>query len=180
MIPINMLNIKVDLSSEAEQINRYELPVNEFHRCRFCNSCDVVRNGKYTRNVVYIGTKGISTKRVTMQRYLCKSCKRTSTHYPSFIVRNREYSLALMFFICLSSKGRATLSKECDIPLSQVKKLRAEFGLIRKRIRTLFTTALMNNYQELTEAYQKMFLRKPFEAYQPDVHLMASIKVRYP
>lgn len=180
MLTINEEKINSYLKIEAEEVERYVEPVNTTHSCPLCQSVELVKNGSYDRNIIYLKEGKICIKRMRMQRYKCNCCGRTRTHYPEFVVPRREYSLGTLLFIGLSKESRATVSTKKDIPEMQIRTIRKEFKEIRKRIRTIIAVTATVGIESLIEKYTTQFGRKPFEAHQRDIHLHTS-KIRgYP
>lgn len=179
MITINSGIIKINPHEEGKIIKEYIEPSVKYHECPYCGSPDVVRNGTYDRNVVYICGKRLATKRLKMQRYLCKNCGKTKTGYPAFIIAGREYSVSTMFYVCGCIKGRRKLSEDTGIPMSQIRKLRQDFRGVKKRIKSLLPEPVEMELCELIRNYEEKYLRKPFEAYQRDMYLTPHIRSGY-
>lgn len=180
MLSITEEKINSYLKIEADEVETYVEPINAEHSCPLCHSVELVRNGRYFRNIIYFKEGRICIKRMRLQRYKCNCCGKTRSHYPKFVVPRREYSLGALLFMGLSKASRATIAEETDIPEMQIRKVRREFREIRKRIRTIAAIFVGADIIELTEKYTMQFGRKPFEAHQRDVHLH-TLKIRgYP
>lgn len=180
MLSITKGKINSYLKKEADEVEAYVEPVNAEHICPLCQSIELVRNGSYFRNIIYLKEGRICIKRMRMQRYKCNCCSKTRSHYPRFVVPRREYSLGALLFMGVSKASRATIAEETDIPEMQIRKVRREFREIRKRIRTIAAIFTATDLNVLTEKYEMQFGRKPFEAHQRDVHLH-TLKIRgYP
>ena len=119
---------------EAEELLKYESAVNHIHNCPCCGSSNVVRNGTYERNVIFIREGRLGIRRIKLQRYLCKKCSKTQTHYPVFVVPKREYSLGTILFTLLEQKRKAELLEKLRMPESQVSELKRKFGLTANKL----------------------------------------------
>ena len=130
---------------EAEEILKYENAVNHIHVCPCCGSMEVVRNGTYERNIIFIRKDRLVVKRIRMQRYLCKKCSKTRTYYPVFVVPKREYSMGTILFILLTQKRKAELLEGLEIPESQIRELKRRFRISANKLRHI-----MRNTDELS------------------------------
>ena len=169
-----MTKININLENECKEIERYEVPVNYHHRCPLCGSSETVRNGTYVRNIVFIKNGKLCFRKIKLQRFLCKSCMKTRTHYPWFMASGREYSLSTIFHICTSSLGRIAMAKITDVPVSQIRRLRLQYKHVLKKIKTLTAEKAEINVKDLVSEYMRIFNEKPFEGHQRNVSIIPS------
>ncbi|MDO4957582.1 MAG: DUF6431 domain-containing protein [Bacteroidales bacterium] len=172
MLQKNFIKIKYDLEVESKQIDKYEEPLNYKHCCPCCGSYDIVRNGKFSRNIVYLKGKQIKTKTIILQRFLCKKCNKSSTYYPEFIIPRREYSRFFTAYILLSDVGIRMLSASISIPLSQVRRLRKDLSFDAVKLKHLIEQTGEIVLSKLISLYEYTFSLKVFHPYQRDLSLM--------
>lgn len=138
---------------EAEEISKYESAVNHSHICPCCGSSNVVRNGTYERNLIFIIEDRLVVKRIKLQRYLCKECSKSRTYYPVFVVPRREYSLGAILFTLLAQKRKSELLEKLDIPESQIRGLKRRFRLSANKFRHIMIIAGESSLKCLLERY---------------------------
>lgn len=130
---------------EAEEILKYENAVNHIHVCPCCGSLEVVRNGTYERNIIFIRKGRLVVKRIRLQRYLCKKCSKTRTYYPVFVVPKREYSVGTILFTLLTQKQKAELIDGLEMPESQIRELKKRFRITASKL-----LHIMKNTEEIS------------------------------
>lgn len=147
---------------EAIRIMRYVEPLNYHHTCPCCGSVHVVRNGTYSRNVVFIHRNRLRHVRVRLQRFLCRKCNKTRTHYPDFLVPRKEYSLGTLLVVLLTDKGNNKMIEKILIPESQVREIKRKYRLMRKKINHIVHIYSISTYKDLMEKYEYEFAEKMF------------------
>lgn len=174
MLQKSLVKIKYDLEKEADSIESFTEPLNYNHRCPCCGSSNIVRNGKYCRNIVYLKENRITIRTITLQRFLCKKCHKTRTHYPSFAIPKREYSRFLITYILLSQEGIRQLNRKLSVSSNQIRKLRKDFNEYTIKFIHLEHQKELTSLSELHSFYEYTFLSKAFYPYQRDMTLTNS------
>ena len=160
------------MSEEAGMIEKYIEPINYLHRCPCCGSVDVVRNGTYERNILFLSEGRLKGKRIHMQRFLCKACRKTRSHYPKFMIPHKIYSLGLLFIVVLSSYGIRRLHADSAIPVSSIRSIRKKYKTEKKRSATILSMEMGKSYERFVETYKEIFGSIPFAPHQRKVSLM--------
>lgn len=95
---IQFLN-KVNTSTE-KMLKKYENQVNYGDiSCPICNSKNLVKNGTYQRNIIFLIENDRIETNMKIQRFKCKNCGKTHALLPEFVVPYKQFSLLFIIEI---------------------------------------------------------------------------------
>ena len=142
---------------ETEEIFKYEDALNHIYVCPCCGSIEVVRNGTYERNIIFIKNGRLVVQRIRMQRYLCKKCRKTRTYYPVFVVPGREYSMGTILLALLTRKRKSELLEDIEMPESQIRELKKRFRITANKLQHIMKHTDGISLKILIERYEEEY-----------------------
>ena len=136
----NFLNIQDDNISFPEeeycqvtQKGDYRIKVfkgflkSNYCACPHCNSKNIVKNGSRHRKIKYIPIQNYNIElELTIQRYICKDCKKTFSPSTNIVSDNSNISNNLKYTIALELKENVSLTyiaKKYDISVASVQRV---------------------------------------------------------
>ena len=103
---------------------------SSYSSCPHCNSKNIVNNGSRKRNIKYGLFQNYNVELdLSIQRYLCKDCRKTFSSSTNIVEDNSEISLNLKSTIVLELKKNLSLNsiaKKYNTSISSVKRIMLE------------------------------------------------------
>ena len=107
---------------------------NKQHKCLWCNESNNVKNGPFTRYLLFINNDNLVISKITLQRYLCKECGRSFTYYPKYVLPYEPYSTVLFMLIILYDGIISVFADDYSLTQSTVRRLRRIYKKIKLSI----------------------------------------------
>ena len=102
----------------------------DYCTCPYCNSKNIVKNGARYRKIKYIPIQNYNVElELTIQRYICKDCKKTFSLSTNIVSDNSNISNNLKYTIALELKENLTLTsiaKRYNISVTSVQRIMDE------------------------------------------------------
>ena len=99
----------------------------DYCACPYCNSKNIVKNGARHRKIKYIPIQNYNVElELTIQRYICKDCKKTFSPSTNIVSDNSNISNNLKYTIALELKENVSLTyiaKKYDISVASVQRV---------------------------------------------------------
>lgn len=171
-MPLQAINMIISKSGKIKRnikksIENYEDLINYGPlRCPKCESSQLIRWGKYERTAIYIEEKSIEEKRLTIQRYRCKSCGKTHGILPEGLIPYKQFGTDIIIEVLSNpySKDIESIINITDyISYETVKRWQKQFKLFEPYLITMFKTSnktdifrkIKENIIEFYEEYYK-------------------------
>ena len=133
---MNIQNNNISFLEEYSQVTQKDnYPVKVFKRflksnycaCPHCNSKNIVKNGSRHRKIKYIPIQNYNIElELTIQRYICKDCKKTFSPSTNIVSDNSNISNNLKYTIALELKENlslASIAKRYNISITSVQRV---------------------------------------------------------
>ena len=133
---MNIQNNNISFLEEYSQVTQKDnYPVKVFKRflksnycaCPHCNSKNIVKNGSRHRKIKYIPIQNYNIElELTIQRYICKNCKKTFSPSTNIVSDNSNISNNLKYSITLELKENVSLTyiaKKYNISVASVQRI---------------------------------------------------------
>jgi len=111
MIAYNLKNVK----SSLKNIKIYEEMENfKIKNCPCCGSEEIIKWGKYTRNVVSYENKEKREYVIEIKRIKCKECNKTQSIIPTFLIPHKVHTTSYITDILKASIANNKKDKEIE------------------------------------------------------------------
>lgn len=127
----NKINRKIKiLLEEYKNILNYKTM-----RCPCCASNNLIRWGKYRRNVYYINNNCIEFDVIDIQRFKCKECNHTHALLPEYIIPYKQF---LLDVIINAVSGDSKIDNY-NISYDTIVKWNKQFNIFLPYLKTMFS-----------------------------------------
>lgn len=163
---ITMIILKSEKSNKNIKniIKKYEKKINYgYLRCPKCQSSQLIRWGTYERTAIYIGESQVEEKRLTIQRYRCKSCGKTHGILPEGLIPYKQFATDIITEVLLNPYSKNINDITNYISYETIKRWQKQYKMFHPYLVTMFKTRNKNeilkkikeNIIEFYESYYK-------------------------